>query len=79
MGPICTAATNRPIVPASGDYHDGESGGMMIGRENRSNRRKPAPVQHCRPQGTHTCPDANLGRRGGKSVTNRLSYCTACP
>jgi hypothetical protein len=26
-----TAATNRPIVPAPGDYDDGEIGGMMIG------------------------------------------------
>jgi hypothetical protein len=24
-----TAATNRPIVPAPGDYEDGEIGGMM--------------------------------------------------
>jgi hypothetical protein len=36
LGPLCTAATNRPIVPAPGDYDDGEIGGMMIGRENRS-------------------------------------------
>jgi hypothetical protein len=32
----------RPIVPAPGDYDDGEIGGM-IGRGNRSTRRKPAP------------------------------------
>jgi hypothetical protein len=42
LGPLGTAATNRPIVPAPGDYGDGEIGGM-IGRENRSTRRKPAP------------------------------------
>jgi hypothetical protein len=30
-----------PIVPAPGDYDDGEIGGM-IGRGNRSTRRKPA-------------------------------------
>jgi hypothetical protein len=24
LGPLCTAATNRPIVPAPGDYDDGE-------------------------------------------------------
>jgi hypothetical protein len=29
--PLGTAATNRPIVPAPGDYDDGEIGGM-IGR-----------------------------------------------
>jgi hypothetical protein len=43
LGPIGTAATNRPIVLAPGDY-DGEIGGMMIGTGNRSTRRKPAPV-----------------------------------
>jgi hypothetical protein len=29
LGPLDTAATNRPIVPAPGDYDDGEIGGMM--------------------------------------------------
>jgi hypothetical protein len=43
LGPLDTAATNRPIVPAPGDYDDGEIGGM-IGKGNRSTRRKPAPV-----------------------------------
>jgi hypothetical protein len=32
LGPLGTAATNRPIVPYPGDYDDGEIGGM-IGRE----------------------------------------------
>jgi hypothetical protein len=32
LGPFGTAATNRAIVPAPGDYDDGETGGMMIGR-----------------------------------------------
>jgi hypothetical protein len=45
LGPLGTAATNRPIVPASGDYDDGEIGGM-IGMGNR----KPAPVPFCPPQ-----------------------------
>jgi hypothetical protein len=44
MGLLGTAATNRPLVPTPGDYDDGEIGGMMIGRRNRSTRRKPAPV-----------------------------------
>jgi hypothetical protein len=43
LSPFGTAATNRPIVPALGDYDDGEIGGM-IGRGNRSIRRKPAPL-----------------------------------
>jgi hypothetical protein len=49
LGPLGTVATNRPIVPAPGDYDDGEIGGM-IGRGNRSTRRKPALVPLCPPQ-----------------------------
>jgi hypothetical protein len=74
MGPLGTAATNRPIVRAPGDYDDGEIDGMMIGRGNRSTRRKPAPVPLCPPQTPHACPDENPGRRSGKPATNRLSY-----
>jgi hypothetical protein len=74
LGPLGTAATNRPIVPGLGDYDDGEIGEMMIGRENRSTRRKPAPVPLCPPQTPHACPHANLGHRGRKPTTNRLSY-----
>jgi hypothetical protein len=33
LGPLGTSATDSPIVPAQGDYDDGESGGMKIGRE----------------------------------------------
>jgi hypothetical protein len=44
LDPLGTAATNRPTVPAPGDYDVGEIGGMMIGKGNRSTRRKPAPV-----------------------------------
>jgi hypothetical protein len=52
LGPLGTAATNRPIVPALGDYDGGEIGGM-IGRGNRSTRKKPAPVPLCPPQIPH--------------------------
>jgi hypothetical protein len=52
LGPLGTAATKRPIVPAPGDYDDGEIGGM-IGRGNRSTRRKPAPTPLCPPQNLH--------------------------
>jgi hypothetical protein len=44
-----------PIVPAPGDY-DGEIGGKMIGRGNRSTRRKPAPVPPCPPETPHMLP-----------------------
>jgi hypothetical protein len=43
LGPLSTAATDRPIVPAPGDYDDGEIGGL-IGRGNRNTQRKPAPT-----------------------------------
>jgi hypothetical protein len=46
LGPLGTAATNKLIVPAPGDYDDGEIGGM-IGRGNQSTRRKPAPMPLC--------------------------------
>jgi hypothetical protein len=64
LGPLGTAATNRPIVPAPGDYDDGEIGGM-IGRGNRSTRRKPASVPLCPPQRPHAArtrtPAATVG------------------
>jgi hypothetical protein len=41
LGPLGTSATEWPIVPAPGDYDDGEFGGMKTGRGNRSTRRKP--------------------------------------
>jgi hypothetical protein len=53
LGPLGNAATNRPIVPAQGDCDDGEIGGRMIGRGNRSAWRKPAPVPLCPPQNPH--------------------------
>jgi hypothetical protein len=77
LGPLGTAATNKPIVPASGDYGDGQIGGMMIGKGNLSTWRKPAPMPRCPPQTPHARLDANPGRRGEKPATNRLSYGTA--
>jgi hypothetical protein len=51
LGPLGTEATNRPTVPAPGDY-DAEIG-EMTGRRNRSTQRKPAPVPLCPPQTPH--------------------------
>jgi hypothetical protein len=77
LGPLGTAATNRPIMPATGDYDDGEIGGM-IGRENRSFSEKTCPSAALSTTNPHMlCPDANPGRRDGKPATNRLSYGTA--
>jgi hypothetical protein len=42
LGPLGTAAINRPTVPAPGDYDDGEIGGMT-GSGNRSTRKKTCP------------------------------------
>jgi hypothetical protein len=50
LGPLGTSATEWPIVPAPGDYDDGEFGGMNIGKGNQSTRRKPAPAPVCPPQ-----------------------------
>jgi hypothetical protein len=52
LAPLGTAVTNRPIVPAPGNYDDGEIDGM-IGRGNRSIRRNPAAVPLCPPQTPH--------------------------
>jgi hypothetical protein len=52
LGPLGTAATNRPIVPAPGEYDNGEIGGL-IGSGNRSIRRKPALLPLCPPQTPH--------------------------
>jgi hypothetical protein len=64
-----------PLPPPSPrDYEVGEFGGMIIGKGNRSTRRKPAPMPLCPPQ----IPRDLAGREpGGKPATNRLSYGTA--
>jgi hypothetical protein len=69
LGALGTSATKWLNLPACGDYEDGEFGGMMLGRGNRSTRRKPAQDLST----NLTCP----GRRGGKPVTNLLSCDTA--
>jgi hypothetical protein len=50
LDPLGTSTTEWLIVPAPGDYDNGEFGGMVIGRGNRSTRRKPVPVPLCPPQ-----------------------------
>jgi hypothetical protein len=59
LGPLSTATTSSTIVPAPVDYDDGEIGGM-IGRGNRSTRRKPAPLPLCPPQ-PHMLPGREPG------------------
>jgi hypothetical protein len=60
LGPLGTAATNRPIVPTPGDYDDGEIGGMIC-KGNQIPRRKPAPVPLCPPQTPHALPGREPG------------------
>jgi hypothetical protein len=60
LGPFGTAATNRPIVPAPGDYDDVEIGGIMIGKGNRSTRRKPAPCRFVHHK-SHMLPGRETG------------------
>jgi hypothetical protein len=80
LGPLGTAATNRRIVPSPGDYDDGEIGGMIIGRGNRSTRRKPAPVSLCLPQTLHSaCTRTRATAVGSQRATSRLSYGSALP
>jgi hypothetical protein len=44
LGPLGTAATNRPIVPAPGDYDDREISGM-IGRGKSKYSQKTSPSE----------------------------------
>jgi hypothetical protein len=59
LGPLGTAAANRPILPAPGDYDDGEIGGM-IGKGNRSTRIKPVPCRFVYHK-THMLPGREHG------------------
>jgi hypothetical protein len=61
LGPLGTEATYRPIVPAPGDYDDGEICGIMISRGNRSTRRKPASIPLCPIQISHALPGPEPG------------------
>jgi hypothetical protein len=61
LDPLGTVATNRPTVPTPGNYDDGETGGMMIGRGNQSTLRKPALVPLCPPQTPHALPRSEPG------------------
>jgi hypothetical protein len=69
QGPLGTATTNRAIVPAPGDYDDGEICGM-IGRGNRSTWRKPAPVPLCPQQTPHA---ASMRTRAAAVGSQRLT------
>jgi hypothetical protein len=69
QAPLGIAATNTPIVPAPGDYDDGENGGI-IGRGNHSTRRKPASVPLCPPLTPHA---ARMRTRAAAVGSHRLT------
>jgi hypothetical protein len=73
LGPLGTAATNRPIVPAPVDYDDGEIGGI-IGKRNRSTRNNPAPMPLCPPQ----TPHAAQTRTRAAAVGSQRLTATSC-
>jgi hypothetical protein len=80
LSPLGTAATSGLLYkPQMIDEDDcGAIGGMKIGRENRSTRRKPAPAPLCPPQIPHDQVRFRTpSHRGEKPATNRLSYGTA--
>jgi hypothetical protein len=74
-----TSATDRPNVPAPGEYDDGEIGGMMIGEGNRSTRRKPAPVPLCQPQIPHDLPDRARTRASAAGSQRLTAWAMARP
>jgi hypothetical protein len=76
LGPLGIAATNRPIVPAPGDYGRNWWNDWQ-GKQKYS--KKTCPNAALSTTNPTCCPDANPDRRGGKPVTNRLSYGTAVP
>jgi hypothetical protein len=76
-----TAVTNWPTVPTPGDYDDGEIG-EMIGRGNRSTRRKSGPVPLRPPQTPHVAQTRTRGTTVGNqrltAWTTARSYTRPC-
>jgi hypothetical protein len=61
-------------MSAPGDYDNGEFGGM-IGRGNRSTRRKPAPVPLCPPQTPHAARTrTRAAAMGSQRLTAELRH-----
>jgi hypothetical protein len=72
LGSLGTVATNMPIVPAPGDYDDGEIGGMDWQEKQKYSEKacSSATMSTTNP----TCwPGANPGRHSEKPATDRLN------
>jgi hypothetical protein len=75
LGPLRTSATEWPIVPAPGDYDDGEFlVEWRLAGETKVLGKK-LPQRHFVHHKSHLPhPGSNPSRRGGKPATIRLSY-----
>jgi hypothetical protein len=75
LGPLGTSATEWPIVPAPGDYDDGEFGRMKDwqGKPKYSEKTCPSATLSTK-NPTWPDPGSNPGRRDRKPATNRLNY-----
>jgi hypothetical protein len=60
LGPLCTPATNRRVVPASGDYDNGEIA-RMTGRKTEVHGENLPPVPLCPPQTPYALPGREPG------------------
>jgi hypothetical protein len=78
LGPLGTAATNRPIVPAPGDYDDGRNWWNDDWQGKLKYSEKTCPNAALSITNPTCCPDANPGRRGGKPATNKYDSTAIC-
>jgi hypothetical protein len=69
LDPLGTSATDWSIVPATGDYDNGEFSGMNIGRGNSSAMRKPVPASLCPPPLDQTRPRTRVAAVGSQRLT----------
>jgi hypothetical protein len=75
LGPLGTAATNWPTVPAPGDYDDGEKFVEWLARETEVLAENLPQCRFVHHKPHMLWQDANQGRRGGKPATNNYCFC----
>jgi hypothetical protein len=72
LGAFGTAATDWLIVPAPGDYDDGEFGGMKTGRETEVLGESLSQRHFVHHKSTWPDPGSNPGSSVGKPATNLI-------